>query len=927
MRFLQSTYYNEDYISNAYKIVSIEDISSTASIMGIALAYLDDIISNSNSIDTSTSRSLKIDGAFLDTTYFYVPFSYVPGINCLNIDSSYTVSNINLNRSLLKTGFTLSSPYLSNGDLTAGQGGTNGSAGTVRITYNYSIYVSDGVLINKSYVKIANRLSDYYNITNEEFNDAQFIKDNSCYISYKKCKVLTYTLNPAVGDYPERKECLILASLQDFEYLEDFSNDVYYSSAAQDYYADAAFTQQLNLRAKFDYFPYLILNESTIFHGPVSQKLDLNTDTTLEDTTEYINENSYVSICNFTAEQTNPPAAGTGTIFCSTTDPSRAVVNYGGNAYYFLDSQICGVSAKTVFAVFALKNYKILQLYKDFTILVSVLFDVFAYNFRYIKYRQGDSYYNFQDNGSVATTTVKYSSQVLDFTKYFSLKEQNDGLDSIIINAISFNFLIYKIATTDADATSYILDVPIQVLRPRYIGAEEKSDTKLVIKTDYATRISYYFGDDPSSAVSVSITTDSSDGTNQETEIDITLRTGDVHIDVFNYFYDVEGGNRELYSNIGNTYQIQRDLIVPVFTFSIKQGGTTASFYEESNLATSINQINLTDATQSSFNNYVLYSSYSNVGDFEFILTFSLPSTSSFVSLYLGSSAFPLNPKVQSGVGSAISKVDLFKLAKIDGSININFSLDGRINYSIPFKFKNYSANSPACDPISAPDILLKNTEASAEFSFDYRYADSISYSLIDNNSNTLYGPSVILESYSAALATYFINGTTKSRSVKISNFPVFDSVSSIKARVTVKNINSSREEVEVTVDSSSFSAIPQKLNRATPAGILFFSDQSMTTAVSTINKDVLYYAFLQLYDLNGNAINSANYGNYISTNPSPTFVMVESNGDNVDLEGVILNKINDYLYSFKIPTNSSFNDEAFVIDALYLPIIDLDQK
>ena len=380
MRFLQSTYYNEDYISNAYKIVSIEDISSTASIMGIALAYLDDIISNSNSIDTSASRSLKIDGAFLDTTYFYVPFSYAPGINCLNIDSSYTVSNINLNRSLLKTGFTLSSPYSSNGDLTAGQGGTNGSGGTVRITYNYSIYVSDGVLINKSYVKIANRLSDYYNITNEEFDNTQFIKDNSCYISYKKCKVLTYTLNPAAGDYPERKECLILASLQDFEYLEDFSNDVYYSSVAQDYYADAAFTQQLNLRAKFDYFPYLILNESTIFHGPVSQKLDLNTDTTLEDTTEYINENSYVSICNFTAEQTNPPAAGTGTIFCSATDPNRAVVNYGGNAYYFLDSQICGASAKTVLAVFALKNYKTLQLYKDFTILASVLFDVFAYS-------------------------------------------------------------------------------------------------------------------------------------------------------------------------------------------------------------------------------------------------------------------------------------------------------------------------------------------------------------------------------------------------------------------------------------------------------------------------------------------------------------------------------------------------------------------
>ncbi len=927
MRFLQSTYYNEEYINNVYKIVNIEDISSNSSVRAFALAYLSDINSLSNSIDSSAARSLEIDGAFLDTTYFYIPFSYAPGVSCLNIDSSLTTASININKSLLKTGFLLSSPYSSNGDPTAGQGGSNGTSGNVRISYSYSIYTSDAVLINKSYVKIANRLSDYYNISDEEFNNTQFINDNSCYVSYKKCKVLTYTLKPDVGDYPVRQECLILASLQDFEYLEDFSNDVYYSVANQDYYADAAFTQQLNLRIKYDYFPYLVLNESTILHGPVSQKLDINTDTSLQDTTDYINEDSYVSICNFTAEQTNPPAAGTGTIFCSLTDPNRAVVNYGGNAYYFLDNQICGTPAKTVLAVFALKNYKTLQAYKDFTVLTSVLFDVYAYNFRYIKYRQGDTYYNFQDNGSVATTTVKYSSQVLDFTKYFSLKEQNDGLSNITINAISFNFLIYKIATTDADATSYILDVPIQVLRPRYVGAEERSPTKLIIKTDYATRISYYFGDDPSTAVSVPITTDSSDGSNQETEIDITGRTGDVHIDLFNYFYDVEGGQRELYANRGNTYQIQRDLVIPTFTFSIKQGGSTVNFYEESNLTTSINQINITDASQSSFNNYILYSNYSNVGDFEFILTFSLPPTSSFVSLYLGSSAFPLNTKVQSGVGSVISKENLFKLAKIDGSININFYLDGRIEYSLPFKFKNFSANSPACDPISAPDILLKNTEASAEFSFDYRYADSITYSLIDNNSSVLYGPSVILEPYSDALANYFINGTTISRSLKVSNFPVFDNSTSIKVRVTVKNINASREDVEVTVDSSPFSAIPQKLNRETPAEILFFSDQAMITAVSTINKDILYYAFLQLYDVGGSAINSVNYGNYISTNPPPTFVMIESNGDNVDLEGVILNKVNDYLYSFKIPTNSSFNDEAFVIDALYLPIIDLDQK
>ena len=88
-----------------------------------------------------------------------------------------------------------------------------------------------------------------------------------------------------------------------------------------------------------------------------------------------------------------------------------------------------------------------------------------------------------------------------------------------------------------------------------------------------------------------------------------------------------------------------------------------ASFYEESNPASSINQINITDANQSSFNNYILYSNYTNTGDFEFILTFTLPTTSSFVALYIGDSSFPLNQKVESGVGSVISKLNLFKIS------------------------------------------------------------------------------------------------------------------------------------------------------------------------------------------------------------------------------------------------------------------------
>jgi hypothetical protein len=923
MKFLQATYYTDEYINNSYKIVDINDFNSQSSVRNFALGYLTDINKLQNILDITSSRQVTIDGANLDITYLYVPFSYKPGVDCLNIDSSLTTDKINLTRSFVKSGIITSFPYATE---SAGSG-SNGSGGFLKSLYSYAIYISDGILVEKSYINIGNRLSDYYRISADEFASTEFIKQNASFANYRKCKILTYTLKPITGNYPAKIECLILASLQTFDYLEDFSADVFYSSVNQDYYADAAFTKELNLRAKYDYFPYLILNESSILHGPVSQKLDITTDATLETVSDLINAESYVSICDFASEQSDPPPAGSGTIFCSLSDVGRAIVNYGGKAYYFLDTQICGSTPKTVMAIFSLKDYENLKIYKDFTVLNSVLVDIYAYNFRYIKYKKGDTFYNFLDNGSVASTTIKYSGQALDFAKYFSLKEQNDGNNNITISAISFNFLIYKSATSDTDATQYILDVPITALSPRYLGAEEKSATKLIIKTSYATRISYYFGDDPTTAVSVNITNDTADGSNQETEIDISGITGDVHIDLFNYLYDVDSGERDLYSSKGNSYKIERDLIVPTFNFSIKQGGTTASFYEESNPASSINQINITDANQSSFNNYILYSDYTNTGDFEFILTFTLPSTSTFVALYLGDSSFPLSAKVQSGVGSVITKLNLFKLAKSDGSIDITFSLDGRIQYVLPFKFKNYSSNSPACDPIAAPEVTLKNTEASAEFSFSYRYSDIILYSILDNNSNVLYGPIQIIEPYSASLVSYFTSGTTKSRSIKISNFPVLDSSISMKVRVVVKNINSSRDEVEVTVDSSTFAAIPQKLSRTTPAKILFFSDQAMTTPVETINKNVLYYAFFQLYDVDDVAINTANYGNYISINPAPKFVMVESTDGNIDLQGVTLTRINDYLYSFKIPVDSPFNDEAFVLDVLYLPIIDLEQK
>jgi hypothetical protein len=85
----------------------------------------------------------------------------------------------------------------------------------------------------------------------------------------------------------------------------------------------------------------------------------------------------------------------------------------------------------------------------------------------------------------------------------------------------------------------------------------------------------------------------------------------------------------------------------------------------------------------------------------------------------------------------------------------------------------------------------------------------------------------------------------------------------------------------------------------------------------------------LQLKDVDGNDIDPANYGSYISLNPPPKFEAVESEDANEDLTGVSVTKINnnDYLYSFKIDPSSPFNDSAFVLDITYSPIVGIPIK
>jgi hypothetical protein len=211
-----------------------------------------------------------------------------------------------------------------------------------------------------------------------------------------------------------------------------------------------------------------------------------------------------------------------------------------------------------------------------------------------------------------------------------------------------------------------------------------------------------------------------------------------------------------------------------------------------------------------------------------------------------------------------------------------------------------------------------------AFFNFEYEYADSVTYSILDQDDSVVYGPVTLPKKSYAELYALFDSGSTVSENITTDEFEIQPSVTSLKVKVTASNLKST-VPFDPQSDSlqSSATSLPQQLNSQTPAEVKFYYDELMSVENTTyISRGVTYYAFLQLKDVDGNDIDPANYGSYISTNPSPEFKAVESQDLNEDLNGVSVTRINDYLYSFKISPLSPFNDSAFVLDITYSPIV-----
>jgi len=844
----------------------------------------------------------------------YIPFNYKPAVTSINAAS--------INAQTLGTVIT-SGPYQQNLFYREITNYLDDRDWFQR----YSIDASQitVIIINKFY---CNFRGVFYYQSSIESNT--IIQDDSIYINYSFAKLISINVKTNnffdQDAFNESNVNFILRSEKTYDYLEDFSGKIYYSAGA--YYKDAGFTELLNLKIRSEFFPFLLVNnDSQGIRGKVTSDLKNLDDLDLISLGEDLDGDGYVDIT-----PVNPPILNQNTITCSVNSPGYADVVYNGLPYSYEDPQICGTPSVTngnPIAVIRRDNQSNLNLYKDFTALTSETATIYANNFRYIKYvtlvSNSIVYTAFKDNGSLATSTVRFANEILNLNNYYSIEEDGDGY----ISGITFRFVVYKVSETEAGALTYDLTIPVTISIPDIISASYSADdnSQLELVSNYAKKIEYYLKEG-SAKLEVQIDQNTpADGLSQKTIVGIDYTSKSITANAYGFFYDFDGGTRAPYKSATFNQEIKFDIKIQSFSLQLKNGSplfTFRTFYDSSD--TAITNLVKAPCLVGGFDNYRTYLNYTDTYDVIFVFVFTLAT--GFKSLFFQIGEGDDRKQITTLGSVTISRSELFKRADIDGNVKLTLWLDNKIPFKIPFQFLNFSADLPDVTYVSAPTITGAS-KIRASFNFEYEYADSVTYSILDQDNSVVYGPVTLPKKSYTQLYGLFSSGSTVSENIKTDEFEIQPSVTSLKVQVTASNLKSTAPFGPQS-DSlqSSATSLPQQLNSQTPAQVKFYYDELMSVENTTyISRGVTYYAFLQLKDVNGADILPANYGSYISTNPSPEFKAVESQDLNEDLNGVSVTKINNYLYSFKISPSSPFNDSAFVLDITYSPIIGIPTR
>ncbi len=800
----------------------------------------------------------------LDPNRLYINLNYIDLNSC--IDSNHPLDSLKFN-----------------GPSSSGDRKING------ISYYYFRKDYEGVIYNSHSYKLANLEK-----TDTRWKDGDF-PSNMLHISYQKCKIHSFRFK-SLDNSNEAAfyKNLILIESKERNYVEDFENNFYYDSVDAKYYLNPQ-KKELGMEIYTDFFPTLALNEGSVIHGEITDDLDRSNDVNLANVTLPLWDNVYANVCF-----REPCSTLLNTIICCPLVDGLVSVNQNGSRYLFSDQLVCpiGEPAKVVMVVMRLAHVDPLVFYKDFS-NQTVNANIYAYNFKNIDYvSASQNYTSFKTNGSIQTTTIIYADEPLSLSQFSNMEIKNRD-----VVGLTFKFKAYKITASDSDATDYLLSVPIQVKIPEIVSKRIEGDS-LIITTNYGTQIDYEYNAENVYNIGGGVAiTDTEDGENQKTTIDISNLSGSVTFKVSNYFSSFS--SRYLASE---SVEIKKSIIIPLLRFKLYKNGSLATF-KDAVSSNSMSQILIEDCAQDSFSNYSVASDYSDVS-YGFELSFTLPTGYSEMLLQIGG----MEPrKVTSAQIVTVSKEILSQQLNQDGKIEIVALLGGKMRFVILFAFVESSTQNPlgsvtqqlALDSLDDPKSAIK-------FSFNYQYATKITYKIINQLGDVLYSSVSENVTYSPSLVEKDI---LLDQVLDIYNWE------SLQAIIDISNLSSTppHDEVKTTISTSTLLNAFKRLSRSNPAEIKFYLDINKTTLITETNKGSVVYAFLQLYDFAGQLIGVDDYLLYIIA--PPIFELLESVDNNIDLEGVNLTRINDYFYSFEITAGSPFNDLNLVLEASFDPI------
>ena len=734
----------------------------------------------------------------------------------------------------------------------------------------------DGIFLSKTFVQLSQVATEAYpwDYDGASYSDIS----EKILTSFYKCKVYVYIVKNfdfSTNQYYYSTYILILRNvITEYQYAQDFTSVTSFSAASS-----------LQLNKIFYPFSVIVDNETVEKGDLINASLS---------NLSFDFPSLCVGIDGKINTDTSSDTLPLDTMACDLG--GNIMIQYsGGPVIKLRDDQLCSGASKVALVRIDNVISDEIFLYKDLPNVANAL-NVYAYNFAYVKYIKNDgSLETLVGSASIKTTTQRYQNQTLKTSNYFAY-----NFDSSY-GSQSFTFSYKFQADNAANVTEYLIDFRPTVKIPA-VRLNLLENDKVQVISDYATSLVYYFEGGESFTQAV---TDSADGTNQISTISTVGKYGTLHVEARNYFYDLDTEGSGIFS-ASSSIEIKKNITIDSLQLRVYRSLSLATFYDSNGAG--LTEISGTNFSQGASLNYIYYISSTSTADIRFRLNYTFGE-----NLYIRVGSYSA-VEIASSDYYILTLDQLYEALDEEGKANITVILQDGTEFVFPFYFKKTYTTTPTVSSATIDSVLLGDSSyASVTFSFSYSQAQQVLYEIKNQNGVTL---------DSLSIKTVY-STSTESQTVTIDSLSITQA-SSITVKITATSLAASAgvETIRSATLSSSAYTFPLRLSLEEPAVVKFYSDLALTTTAENIKKGQKVYAKLQLKDLDGSIINTANYLNYIQTDStSLTFGIAGFSNVNAEVNGVTFSKVSDYVYSILISADTSFPENEVTVNVNYIPL------